>query len=80
MMTADAQATAIHEASLKVINAVRPIRDLSRKIINPISVNKDTEELIFMHPDSVTLLKKDAAGMRAAWNTAKAALDAAFTS
>lgn len=79
-MVVDAQATAIHEASLKVVDAVRPIRDLSRQIIKPISVDEDTKEPIFMHPDSVTLLKKDAAGMRAAWNTAKVALDAAFTS
>ena len=78
-MPADAQATAIRDASLQVIDAVQLIRNLSRKIVEPISSDKVTKEPIFLHPDSVAVLKADAAGMKAAWNTAKAALDAAFT-
>lgn len=78
-MPADTQATEIHNATQLVISAVRPIRDLSKKIIDPISVDKATDEPIFLRPESVAILKADAAGMKAAWNTAKAALDAAFT-
>lgn len=76
-MPADIKATAINVAANQIVNAVRPIRDLSRKIITPVSKDVN-EDPIFLHSSTVATLKGDTGGMKAAWDTAKTALDAAF--
>ena len=79
-MSADPKATAINAAAKKVISEVRPIRDLSRTTITPVSVNKGTGEPIFMHANTVAFRNDDTEDLKAAWETARDALDAAFAS
>lgn len=71
-MAIDVKAKAINDAAKEVVSAVRPIRDLSAKIITPIA------EGVEIHADTVASLKSKAGGMRATWVSARDALDAAF--
>ncbi len=78
-MPADVKALAINSAANDVIGIVRALRDVSSKIITPITFDSVSGDPIFMHASSVAILKSDAAGLKAAWNAVKAQLDTAFT-
>lgn len=63
----------VNEAAHKVLESARKLRDLSAGMINPVAGTT------LPHPDTISALKAEAAGVKAEWKTARDALDASLT-